>query len=137
MKIRNGFVSNSSASSFCLYGWKLKPIDYAVNNSQEEYFNAVKEMSNFLSHHMNVNIYSFCFVDDHGKTEEYNFFGLGKQEDEIDHYLEDECWEDYCCSEPKFTEIELLKKAREEFEDKFKDYLKPNSFGFYYDTYWA
>jgi len=106
MKIRQGFVSNSSASSFCIYGWTDEDLkDYKhipciascfvkCEKYKTEYFmanNLIKEVKDE---------FSFDLIVSPSPDDNY-VVGVGNFEDEIDHGLdEDEDWEDYVTDEP-------------------------------------
>ena len=60
MKIRNGFVSNSSTTSFCIYGFMIDPKDNKFMKDEETVLRWIKELWPFPN----------CNVDDEieGKT---------------------------------------------------------------------
>jgi len=46
MKIRTGFVSNSSASSFCIYGWTSKELEGTIfNEENQDYWPEYKKLA--------------------------------------------------------------------------------------------
>ena len=86
MKIRLGFVSNSSTSSFCLYGW------YKHNLTAEQ-IELVKAIAN---------VEEFC--DDSN-----DYIGIGNQENDL-HFEDDDEAMDYECDGPSDEEMAKLDK---------------------------
>ena len=92
MKIRQGFVSNSSATSFCILGYMIRTYEEA-----EEILEKMK-----LS---GINAIMACSQS--GDT----VVGVGNHDDEIDHYMDDyEDWQDYEADGPTKEEIESIEK---------------------------
>jgi hypothetical protein len=101
MKIRVGFVSNSSAASFCIYGWTND--DLGMNYSQSiDLANKLREKISFI----------ITSPDPDSEV----IVGVGHAEDEIDHwYGEDGEWEDYQCEYPDKDEMTELDTVALEF----------------------
>lgn len=89
MKIRSGFVSNSSSSSFCIYG---------------VLFVFSKDATNFKSLIKNKGL-NIHYVND---EENNHIVGVGNYDMDIDHYEED--WEDYESEAPSDSDIEKFKE---------------------------
>ena len=50
MKLRKGFVSNSSAASFCIYGWTFQKLEpFGIRRWDK--FDLIKMLSEGLSRH--------------------------------------------------------------------------------------
>ena len=97
MKIRAGFVSNSSASSFCIYGWVGKYQEMTL--LEEKIKAAFPDIKLIRAGHP----YSDTIV------------GVGQFEDEVDHWY-GENWEDYECDGPSKEEMEALDKIANTLE---------------------
>jgi len=113
MKIRNGFVSNSSSSSFTIYGWTEKVFSEALGKT----FSLLEGMDVCVDEYKIVeniekvweeeckNLYIICCDDESG----CKVFGLGQYNTEIDHYIDD--WQNFFFDEPsednkkKFDEL--------------------------------
>ena len=95
MKLRAGFVSNSSSCSFCVYGFHNDEYD------EQEYNSVIKNIM-AAAKEIGLEVDHFC-----GQSDSY--FGVGTYDDDIDHYMEN--WEDFTSEGPtteevkKFTEI--------------------------------
>lgn len=103
MKIRNGFVSNSSASSFTIYGWTSSELSNHIASlcpaltGIEIIVNEYEFVRNIQNHWLGE---SWDIVYAINEKDEM-VFGLGETEDGIDHYMTSyERWEDYECDEP-------------------------------------
>ena len=94
MKLRAGFVSNSSSCSFCIYGFE-------IDGSKEEYDSIIKKIEE-AAKIIGLEVDQFL-----GQSDSY--FGVGTYDDDIDHG--DENWQDFTSEGPtteevkKFTEI--------------------------------
>jgi hypothetical protein len=96
MKIRQGFVSNSSATSFCIYG-------YSFDDGEEygRYYEIFRKAN-------------LPFVETYGGDDD-DIIGVGTVETDIDHNMnEDEDWRDYKCSDPSELDMSLLDKCAAE-----------------------
>jgi hypothetical protein len=111
MKIRIGFVSNSSSTSFCIYGWtedvfKDKP-ELRVQKDDKIYYchggDALKKFLKTTPHELNI-------VTSCSPSNDF-VMGVGTVENDIDHYMED--WEDHVAEEPTQKEMEELDKVAE------------------------
>lgn len=87
MKIRTGFISNSSSCSFCIFGWDLS-------------YNEAYEMEKKLK---------IAGFDPIVSSSPWNndVVGVGNRDDEFDHHMED--WQDYCADGPTAEEVNKLK----------------------------
>ena len=86
MKIRNGFVSNSSTSSFCMCGWEKD----SLTEEQRKMLEDAKLVELF-----------------YGSCETY--IGVGNSEGDL-HFDEDEgeSADSYCCPEPAQEDVDKL-----------------------------
>ena len=93
MKYRLGFVSNSSAASFCIFGWQTSKL-------AEEQIESLREANKQL-----------FYVED---PDEGEILGVGNSYCEIDHNCsDDEDWHDYETPPPsKEAQDELIKLAQ-------------------------
>ena len=120
MKIRLGYVSNSSASSFTIYGWTETDLSEHVG----------KLLPSFAGVSIQIDEDLFCeniekLWDGHERdiitsrdADGYNVIGLGQAGDEIDHCqsLTDGRWEDFEFPEPN----EEQKKKFDKLAKKMK-----------------
>lgn len=93
MKYRSGFVSNSSSSSFCIYGWLCKTYEEHI-----ELFKKLNTYREILGY--NITLSNTPYTDN-----EY-IVGIGHTASEMDHYMVD--WQDYKCKNPSSEEKENL-----------------------------
>lgn len=138
MKIRNGFVSNSSASSFCIYGWKVRQINYNNDGDCIVHQKRIMEMLECLEKEFKSKSYNILthYVDDY----EDLILGIGSYKTEFDHDMDPELdgwWYDYESPSPNKKDCDKLDALRKEFEEKFSDMLLLDSFKIYEATYWA
>jgi len=99
MKIRSGFVSNSSSCSFTVFGWRMD------QKTKEEDASDLKDLLALTPEIRRW--FHTCYPPDGGLV-----IGVGVFETEIDHYMED--WEDYVSEgAPEYVEDWLLAKAKE------------------------
>ena len=101
MKIRYGFVSNSSATSFCIFGWN----DYDLNKSNIDIYALEIEIKNR---------YNIDLIQIHNECGDI-LLGLGNYDDEFDHWY-GENWQEYTSEAPPVEEVNLLKKIAEEMK---------------------
>lgn len=103
MKIRTCHVSNSSASSFCIYGFIKKFQGYDdyenyFNTSDNEYAKLEKELTK-----VGLRLITRSIPDGGNSWE--TITGIGKAGCEIDHYLPDgEDWRDFSFPAPLESE---------------------------------
>lgn len=91
MKIRLGFVSNSSAASFCVFGWQVSEL------AEEQ----IKTLKNSCKDLFTV------WPPDGGEI-----LGVGNEYSEIDHYCDDD-WHDFEPDPPsKEAQQQLLDLAQ-------------------------
>jgi hypothetical protein len=104
MKIRQGFVSNSSSTSFNIFGF------YFGQDEEDAYSFLNRLKYRKIESILVYNRYGDCVV------------GAGHIEYECDHGRED--WESYVCPGPDEKQIESLKSFAREFgiEDKLRTY---------------
>lgn len=110
MKIRNGFVSNSSSCSFCLYGWER-----GSRSKLDDLHEKIKEA------YPNINL-----ICAYGSNDSY-VLGVGNYDDGIDH--DNENWEEYEADYPTAEEVaqidEAVKKLNlpkpEYYQDTFRN----------------
>ena len=104
MKFRNGFVSNSSSMSFCIYGWTQEDLgfDYCEFHTWKE---LIKDK------------YPNCKFEDFNfhPTSNGGIIGVGNSAYEFDHYLdlENEIWEEHKEPPPSKKDMELLDSIAE------------------------
>ena len=111
MKIRAGFVSNSSAASFCVYGWTEsifathpELIDYERTRFNDHW--KIKELIDSIPHKaeiMDCNSPNNIFV-----------IGVGCYATKVDHYIDD--WESYECDCPSKKEMDELDRIAKELK---------------------
>jgi hypothetical protein len=94
MKIRTGFVSNSSASSFCIYGW-----DYDL--LKQESIDIDELIKKLQEQHPNLHF------DDYYHPYYDGILGVGNFENEIDHWYGED-WEYYQADPPNEKEMNKL-----------------------------
>ncbi len=114
MKIRNGFVSNSSSSSFTIYGWseevlskhigKLLPDFVGVEVSIDEDVFCENIEKIWAGHDWDI----LSFRDSNG----CNIFGIGTAGDEVDHYAMD-FFKDFKYDEPSNKKKKQLDEVAE------------------------
>lgn len=110
MKFREGFVSNSSASSFCLFGWQVSKLTEAQLESLHE------------GPYFREGLGTACPPD------EGEILGVGNSYYEIDHDCNEEDWHDFESPPPsKEAQQQLLILAQE------LDLPRPSMFS---GTYW-
>jgi len=89
MKIRNGFVSNSSSSSFTIYGWSEKILSKHISESLPAFVGVRLEIDEDVFCENIEKLWDgrewdiISFRDRDG----YNIFGVGSACDEADHYV--------------------------------------------------
>jgi len=110
MKTRIGFVSNSSAASFCIYGWDDEYLRSATGESWN-YESVIGMMEKLRS------VYKIDIKDSNSPSA-YVVFGVGNSYTEIDHGMDSkyECWEDYVSDPPSKEEMEKLDRIAKEME---------------------
>ena len=91
MKIRTGFVSNSSSSSFYIYGWSCK-----THDEKKVLWDKLVTFKPSLEGGLT------CSYTPDGDY----VVGVGNTDDEMDHYMDD--WEDYECDGPTTSQCEAL-----------------------------
>jgi hypothetical protein len=93
MKLRTGFVSNSSGASFCIYGWTNEEL--GLSGSQVYAFlDMIQALDKSIveSSHPSVD----------------RIIGVGEIRSEVDHSYEGDDWHDYRCPEPSKKDMAKL-----------------------------
>ena len=102
MKVRFGLVSNSSAMSFCIYGWT--PEDLKIDETDDPWV----QWNNFREN-LQKKYPEFKFEDFHWHPRFEGIFGVGNSDFEFDHYLpEHEYWEDRVEDPPTIHQMREL-----------------------------
>jgi hypothetical protein len=105
MRFRLGFVSNSSAASFCIYGWTFEQLEpYGINRWE------VWDLIKLLQEE-----YPEMHFRESSTPDSDWILGVGDSQSEFDHYYDGD-WTEYESSYPKKEEMEDL--------DKIAAYLK-------------
>ena len=107
MKIRNGFVSNSSSQSFCIYGWDDESLK--TDNGESLDYSEIWAIKDKIS-----KLYKDIRLVDSSSPSSDIIFGVGSVNYDIDHGDED--WEDYESPEPSKEEMDKLDKVSEEMK---------------------
>jgi len=103
MKIRTGFVSNSSASSFCIYGWTSKELEGTIfNEENQDYWPEYKKLVKAVNE-----IDTELEIIASNTQNNYNVIGIGECGMEVDHGY-DGYWEDFKFPEPSMTQGKKL-----------------------------
>ena len=113
MKLRMGFVSNSSAASFCLYGWQTAKLS-------EEQITALREARQKDSWRSGSCLHTVWHPIDR------EIIGIGNSYSEIDH--DEENWQSFESPPPDKATQQQLEKLAEELQ-----LPRPEM---YADTYW-
>lgn len=117
MKIRNGFVSNSSAASFCIYGWtedvfKDRPDLLPTNEKFSDYMYVeyiLQELLKTIPHELSI-------ISSNSPNNDF-VIGVGNASTDINHDMgEFEYWEDYISDEPTQKEMEELNVLAEKLK---------------------
>jgi len=112
MKIRNGFVSNSSSSSFTIYGWTEKIFKETLGTvsplleGMEIYIDEWKMIDNLEKLWEDQRGVDCC--DD---ADGFKVFGIGTSGTEIDHYIDD--YQNFYYDEPSDENKAKLDKIAE------------------------
>jgi len=109
MKFRTGFVSNSSAASFCLFGWKASDL----SEEQVETLMAAKHKDLYSVWH----------------PEDGEILGVGNSYSEIDHNMDEwQDWHDFVSPPPDKESLQTLQLLAQKLQ-----LPDPHM---YADTYW-
>jgi hypothetical protein len=126
MKIRIGFVSNSSATSFTIYGWTVEDLSshmaslcpaYEGVNISLDYYGENGFLRNLEKAWKESGEENDWDIVESENSDGGQIFGLGESGDEIDHYLpQGQAWEDFEYPEPSLDKIkkfdEIAKKLK-------------------------
>jgi len=123
MKIRNGFVSNSSSSSFVIHKRNLSETQIVkILNYQNEVEEYLKDNPLVYDDNYMDNEFDFSYVEDTWYIKEYEDFIFG--ETSMDNFSfstffrfinvsdKDVCWDDGYYSDPSTEQDEFLKEER-------------------------
>ena len=114
MKIRIGFVSNSSAASFCIYGWTSKELEN-TRFKDEEFKWYPYECKKFVAEIHKIDP-TLKITSSH-TPEDYFVIGVGEAGTEIDHNMEyDQDWHDYRCPEPSISKGKRLDEVAKKLD---------------------
>ena len=102
MKFRMGFVSNSSAASFCIYGWTFEDLE-PFGVKRWEQFDILKMLD------AKYPDLKSSLTESSTPTSDW-MIGVGNATDKLDHYYHGD-WEDYRSLEPTKEEMEKLDKV--------------------------
>ena len=97
MKIRQGFVSNSSSQSFTIFGWTKDDL-HLDWEGQLDLVKSIKEIYPDLE-----------ILNDIPHPEHEWIMGVGESAADMDHYMQD--WEDFRCEGPTQEEMDKLSEV--------------------------
>ncbi len=119
MKIRNGFVSNSSAASFCIYGWTedvFKDRPDLLPTEEQVSMSNYRHVSYILEDLLKTIPHGLSIIENNSPNNDF-VIGVGNSSTDIDHNMgEGEYWEDYISDEPTQKEMRELEKVAEKLK---------------------
>lgn len=108
MKFRNGFISNSSASSFTIYGWSITDLNKHISSLCSFFKDVDIEIDEYSLINKITSFWEGSQFDICSCHNSYNelIVGIGQSGAEIDHYNSD--WESFEFDGPSLEKVMAL-----------------------------
>ena len=115
MKIRNGFVSNSSSTSFCIYGTDITDVLEEKDYTKEEYVQLFKslnlEIPSYIDEYSDDTIFESCDVKD--SNDGFSNYRLNRIQMYKIELLKDNEWKSIYVSDEPMGDCKVIRFPKE------------------------